>query len=116
MNQFFDSSEALARIDGDVELLNHLIKLFLDDYPSLLELIKLEIEASDAERLARAARHLRISIGILGAQRVCETLSSLETMAANKNLKDAGAALQKLQTQLKQLDRELCEFEKAAVV
>lgn len=40
MNKIFDYPEALARTNGDVELLRELTGLFLEDYPRRLVQIK----------------------------------------------------------------------------
>ena len=116
MNNIFDYSEALARTDGDVELLRELIGLFLENYPRRLEQMKEAIATSDAEELARAACDLRTSIGILGAQTACETLLVLETMGINNDFQDAGAAWLLLQDQLEELEQELSKYARAAVV
>jgi len=114
--QIFNHSKALARADGDVKLLKILIRLFLDDYPYLLEQIKQAMATSDTKMLAWAANDFRTALITLGAQNVCETLLALETMGINDELEDAETALRQLQEQVKQLERELLEYEKAPVI
>ena len=116
MNKIFDYSEALARADGDVELLRELIRLFLENYPCRLEQMKEAIATSDAEELARAACDLRISIGILGAQTACEILLVLETMGIYNDFQRAGATWLLLQGQLEELQQELSKYARVAVV
>jgi two-component system sensor histidine kinase/response regulator len=116
MNKIFDYSEALARTDGDVELLRELIELFLENYPRRLEQMKEAIATSDPEELARAACNLRTSIGILGARTACKTLLVLETMGVNNDFQGAGVTWLQLQDQLEEFQRGLSKYARAAVV
>ena len=116
MNKIFDYPEALARTNGDVELLRELIGLFLEDYPHRLVQIKEAIATSDAEELARAVCDLRTSIGVLGAQTACEILLVLETMGIYNDFQRAGAAWLLLQDRLEELEQELLKYTEAAVV
>jgi HPt (histidine-containing phosphotransfer) domain-containing protein len=116
MNKIFDYPEALARTNGDVELLRELIGLFLEDYPRRLVQIKEAIATSDAEELARAVCDLRTSIGALGAQTVCEILLVLETMGIYNDFKGAGVAWLLLQDRLEELEQELLKYTETAAV
>ncbi|MBI1750756.1 MAG: PAS domain S-box protein [Acidobacteria bacterium] len=92
-----DLSEALARVDGDAELLEELIAVFLDEAPRLLATIRRAIREHDTATLSDAAHSLRGSVGTIGAKGVFEAARDLEIFARAGDLAGLEAAHTKLE-------------------
>jgi PAS domain S-box-containing protein len=73
--------EALAKVEGDRELLREITRLFLEQYPALLEQTRQALSRSDCQLLTRAAHILASSAGQVGAQRVFAAARKLEDMS-----------------------------------
>jgi HPt (histidine-containing phosphotransfer) domain-containing protein len=82
-------SVALRRVDGDLELLQELVKTFQEDLPERTQRLKAAIDRGDSQDTARSAHSLRGSLGILAAQRAQSLATELETLAAEGRLDEA---------------------------
>jgi PAS domain S-box-containing protein len=94
-------SEALARMEGNRELLAEIARAVLELYPKLLEESQLAIARADCEPLARAARTIASSAGQLGAGRVRAAAKKLEELSRRGNLSDAPDALNELDSEIR---------------
>jgi len=103
----FDVTAALARVDGDRELLAELVQIVRAESPRVLSEIRRCVDAGDPAGLERAAHRLRGSIGVFGARSVLQAALELETMARNQMLMDAAPKLAELQKALDQFDGDL---------
>jgi HPt (histidine-containing phosphotransfer) domain-containing protein len=72
-------SIALRRVDGDLELLEELVKTFQEDLPERIQRLKAAIDQGDSQETARSAHSLRGSLGILAAQQAQELATELES-------------------------------------
>ncbi len=100
----FHMSEALSRIDGDVEFFKELIQIFLENYSEQLTMIQDAVGRGDSKVLERAAHTLKGSVGIFCAKYVFEAALQLELMGREDNLtgaRDAYATLEKEMGRLK---------------
>ena len=71
--------DRLAEISlGDLELRNHLIRLFLADAPKQLEAMDAAIRAGDPEAWSAASHRLRGGCGNLGLERASEACAQAE--------------------------------------
>lgn len=77
----YDRATALARMDGDPELLQEIVALFLDESPTLIEEIRQCIADRDPQRLERAAHKLKGAIGNFGIVESFEKAKQLEMIA-----------------------------------
>jgi HPt (histidine-containing phosphotransfer) domain-containing protein len=68
-------------VEGDRELLREITRLFLEQYPALLEQTRQALSRSDCQLLTRAAHILASSAGQVGAQRVFAAARKLEDMS-----------------------------------
>ena len=73
-----DCAVALERLGGDEELLREVAGLFLDEYPVLMNEIRLAAISRDADALQRAAHSLKGSVSNFGAEGVYQAAFELE--------------------------------------
>ncbi len=93
----WDFDDALARVDGDEELLGELIGLFLADLPRWLSEIAGAVAAQDGGALEHAAHSLKGSARSLSAGACAEAAFALESRGRGKDFahsEDSLAALQ----------------------
>jgi signal transduction histidine kinase/HPt (histidine-containing phosphotransfer) domain-containing protein len=99
----FDQEEALAHVDGDRELLAELAEIFRNECPRLLNDVRRAVVAGDAKALERAAHALKGSVTNFRADSAFQAAFSLEVMAREGRLDDAGQRLAELDFELEQL-------------
>jgi PAS domain S-box-containing protein len=87
-----DTASALARVEGDVELLQELVALFLEDLPDLLTNLREAVTAGDAGAIERAAHKLKGSVGNFAAQPAFDAALRLEKIGRVGELTEAESA------------------------
>ena len=98
-----DRAVLLERVDGDEELLQELIQVFLEDSSRLRQEIRDAVASGEAERLKIAAHTLKGAVGNFGAKPAVEAAQQLELMGKTGELSSARQALGKLEEALSQL-------------
>ncbi|MGQ9525394.1 MAG: response regulator [Armatimonadota bacterium] len=99
----FDRSAALARLEGDAELLSELAAIFLEDSPRLMQKLRDALDRLDSEELARTAHTLKGSVANFAAQPAFDAAVHLETVANAGNMVDAEKAYQALVGEIERL-------------
>ncbi|MEW6298511.1 MAG: Hpt domain-containing protein [Thermodesulfobacteriota bacterium] len=107
--------EALARVDGDHQLLGELAALFLDEYPHMLAAIRAALARRDAKALQHAAHTLKGSVGNFGATAVFEAAFALEQMGRHGDFSGADAVCSRLEAELARLQPALATLATAEV-
>jgi len=100
-----DPEAALARVEGDRELLHEIIGLFLDEAPVRMGEIRVAISDRNGNALERAAHSLKGSVGYFNAPRAYEAALRLESIGRDGDWADvesAGAALEQALTRVMQ--------------
>jgi CheY-like chemotaxis protein len=105
----FDFGVSLNRAGQDHELLEELIKVFLEDCPQRMAEIQEAIALSDAQSLERSAHKLKGSAAVFDARRVVEFTEQLEALGRKGNISGAGGLLSQLDRQIEELTRALQE-------
>jgi len=95
-----DEADLMERIGNDLEFLSELTELFQREYPIQLSAARTALAKDDADGLMRAGHTLRGALANLGATIPCATASSIEEMAARRELSKAGKALDQLEREL----------------
>jgi two-component system, sensor histidine kinase and response regulator len=105
-----DRATILDRFDGDEDLLREISSIFLNEYPNLVDEIRIAVERSDPKGLERAAHSLKGSVSNFGASGATNAAYTLETMGRKHQMTQAKEALNELVLQLYQLRPELEEL------
>jgi two-component system sensor histidine kinase/response regulator len=106
----FDPAEALARVDGDIELMASLIDIFFTESVAMMEAIRDAVANHDTSKLEKAAHRLKGSVSIFGAQKVSATAFELEKMGRAEDLTQADGMLGQLEQQIAGLRPALKQF------
>lgn len=102
-----DRPRALAQAGGDPELFQGIARLFLEDYPRLLDNLRAALAEGDATRFGKAAHALKGSLGHFAAPVVFGAAVRLEAIAQTGDLRAAPEALATLEAELARLQDEL---------
>jgi HPt (histidine-containing phosphotransfer) domain-containing protein len=86
------SLDVLARLGGDRELLAEISRLFVDDAPRHLGLIRAALDARDGEALGRAAHGLKGAAANFDAQGVVTAARMLEEIGRTAQFEESDAA------------------------
>jgi HPt (histidine-containing phosphotransfer) domain-containing protein len=107
-----DLDAALDALEGDRELLQRIVDLFLLQAPQLLEEVREAISRQDAFTLERAAHKLRGSVTNFAAKNTYDAALRLESMGHGGDLAQALEAQAQLERALGELQATLVEFGK----
>jgi len=103
----WNKAEALARIEGDEELLQEMCQIFLENSPKLLQKLQQAVAAGDPDGVMRAAHSLKGESGYLSADGTSHAARQLEEMGRNQDLSRASATLAALERELASLHLDL---------
>ena len=106
----FDLDVALARVDGDVEILREVAELFCEDAPSLLQQVRDAVAGADARSLEHSAHTLKGAVGNFGAQRAWGCALRLEIMGRGGEMSDAESAVNELEREVRGLMEALADI------
>jgi HPt (histidine-containing phosphotransfer) domain-containing protein len=98
-----DTTSALARVGGNVELLKEMVTLFLNELPDLLGSLTEAIAAGNAIGIERAAHKLKGSVGNFAAPPAFEAALKLEVLGRDGRLSEAGPAYAELEMEINRL-------------
>jgi CheY-like chemotaxis protein len=110
--EVLDRVTALARVDGDAELLGELARLFLADTARLLSAVRQAVTRGDAKALEYAAHALKSSVGNFSAHAAFEAAARLEMSGHQGDLAEAQEAYAALQQEIERLKPVLEGFAK----
>jgi two-component system sensor histidine kinase/response regulator len=105
-----DTASALARVEGDVELLKELVALFLKDLPEMLTNLREAVTARDATAIERAAHKLKGSVGNFAAQPAFEAALKLEVLGRDGSLSEAEPAHAELENKIERLKSAMAKL------
>lgn len=98
-----DEAAVLERVDGDRELLGHLVGMFFDDTPKVMATLEGGIAAADPSIVGSAAHRLKGALLTLAANPAGEAALRLEKMGRGGDLTEAKTALDALRRELTRL-------------
>ncbi|MBM3755366.1 MAG: Hpt domain-containing protein [Acidobacteria bacterium] len=105
-----DCAVALERLGGDEELLREVARLFLDEYPMLMNEIRSAAVERDASAMERAAHSMKGSVSNFGTERVYDAAYALERMGRAGDLSTADEFIAKLESALAYIHPALVEL------
>lgn len=100
----FNRTELLNRVNGDEELCNELLELFVGDFPVQLATLKRAIEREDMDLVAKQAHTIKGASANIGATALREAAFQIET--AGK-----GQDLDQVQITTEMMEKEFEKFE-----
>jgi len=108
-DEVFAQEDLLERLDGDRDLLNELIGIFLEDSPKVLLDIKGAVAQGDAGALERSAHRAKGSLANMNAKMATDAALKLEMMGREGQLSESRAALETLELALERLSEKLVQ-------
>ena len=105
--ELFDLAGALARLDGDRELLGELAGMFLGSAPETVAAMKQALADGEAEALHTQAHGLKGSVGNFSARLAQDAARRVEEAARSGDLAEAGEALVDLAVEVDRLCQAL---------
>ncbi|HLI30970.1 MAG TPA: response regulator, partial [Terriglobia bacterium] len=99
--------QALAKVEGDKDLLGELASLFLEDIPSQLRAIRAAAEQGDVNALAQLAHTVKGAVANFAAEAAVDAALKLETAARSGNLPLAKPACAEIERAIESLKPEL---------
>jgi CheY-like chemotaxis protein len=108
----FDTQDALARFDGDREILESVIDVFLAKAPAWLKEIRRAVKAKDAGRLQKAAHSLRGAAANVSAPLVARAAMVLEEMGRDASVDRSDEAMAALDEEMARLEPAMQSFRK----
>ncbi len=112
----FDEQAALARLDGDSDLLRDVAGLFVTDAARMVEAVRSAVCAGDARGVQLSAHALKGSASTFSARALVEAAWALEQMGRRADLGGAAEALAALEREAARLRQALAEYAAAAGV
>ncbi len=110
-----DVAAALDRVEGDRELLDELLRLFIEGSAAAMQEMRQALNERDAHRLDRLAHTIKGSSGSLGANRASEAALVLEMRARSGALENAGDLIDALQAELDRVLPEMASLTRKVV-
>jgi two-component system, sensor histidine kinase and response regulator len=111
----FDRQATLARVKGDREMLQEIVRLFFTEAPALLARIQTAMAHGDGRALERAAHSLKGTVMSFGAQTAGEAALRLEVMGRGGDLTQAAIACTELEREVAHLGHALAVFRREQV-
>ncbi len=103
----FDEAGLLAIADGDEQLRNEIVQVYLTEYPRLLEEVRVASARSDCEALQFSVHALKSSVGNMAASRAHRAAEDIEVLARAGKLSQAQRKLALLEEELQYLCNHL---------
>jgi len=104
--------ELLKRVDGDMELLQDLVDVFLEELPQRLEALRAALDQDDLEGLHEKAHSIKGSVSNFAAAAAFEAASQVNDLARSgtrDGLKQAIDVLEQEMSRLQPALREIVE-------
>jgi len=98
-----DLSYAHDIVDGDVELLQEIVDLFILDYPFQLAALQQAVAAQDAANIQAKAHRLKCSFGNIGGWEAYKLAYELELMGMRGDLGNVPQYLQQLTADVEEI-------------
>jgi len=106
----FNSTAALARLGGDIQLFKDLIGFLLEDSPTLLAKLREAVAQGNAAQVARAAHSLKGLVANFDAHTAAAVAQKLESQALLGELAGAAAEVDQLASHLVELEGQLRDY------
>jgi HPt (histidine-containing phosphotransfer) domain-containing protein len=102
--------QALARVDGDLDLLRKITSVFLDEYPKTLEHLRAALKQRDEEAMREAIHMLQGELAYFALDPAITELQKLRELVHAGEMAPAALSLQKLEEELDRMRPNLMEL------
>ena len=103
INKLFSRARLLDELQGDETALRHLLAIFIESTPGLLERMRAAIESQDAGALGMAAHTLKGSLLQIGEADARALAQQIEALASSNDLIEAGGLMDKFTPEMNRL-------------
>jgi HPt (histidine-containing phosphotransfer) domain-containing protein len=97
LRDLIDWNEALERMDGDVALLQQLLRIFRADAPGMLVRLMAAAHAGEPRELERAAHALKGASATISARAITEPARAIEQLAREERVAEARTRVAELE-------------------
>jgi PAS domain S-box-containing protein len=108
--------EALGFVGGDVELLRELARIFLDDYPQMVQDVRNAVAAADARNLRLSAHKVKGAVGPFGAEEAAALADRLQVLGQEGKVAEAVAVVAALGEELERIKPTLAAWAGGSIV
>jgi HPt (histidine-containing phosphotransfer) domain-containing protein len=105
----FARQTALDRFDGEEQLFEEVVELFVSDVSNRMAEVRTALEQGDPKRLQNAAHSLKGAAGYVGAERVAAQALKLEELGRRADLSSALEDYAQLEREIEQLKRAVAD-------
>lgn len=105
----YEEAEFLERLEGDRELGEEIIELFLGQCPQMLSDMRDALSSGDLDLLGRLAHSVKGSVGVFAARESFAAAQGLETAACGGNMGAAQESWVRLNLEIRRLTAALEE-------
>jgi HPt (histidine-containing phosphotransfer) domain-containing protein len=110
MSGVCEPEAAIARLGGDVELYQELIRSFLDDSAGLVPRLAEAVAAGDSEAVHKASHNLKGTAATCGATSVADVCAKMEQSALERDLSPVADLFAQLNLELAEAARRLSDY------
>lgn len=103
----FDRAGALGRMDGDEDLLQEIIAVFLADVPDRMQDLQQMLTATEASGVERIAHGIKGAAANVGAEATRAVAAEVEQLGRAGDLQQAAAAITRLEQEVERLRTQL---------
>ena len=93
-------AKALARVDGDLDLLRKVTSVFLDEYPNTMQRLRAALQQADPQAMRELIHMLQGELSYFALEPAMAQLRLLQQKVHEGDLQAAGPSLQRLQDEL----------------
>ena len=111
-DEILDRQSLLEAFEGDRDLFNELVEIFVSDYPGMLTALQEAVKNKDAETLNRTAHSLKGMLRNFQAESAADTAFELEKRGKEKRLDDIDGLIGHLEKQIAEVEQKLQELVK----
>ena len=108
----FDRPLLLSRLEGDAELADEVVQIFIDECPGMVNRLRQAVASADAGQIQFAAHALKGAAANIAAEKVRAAALQLEIMGREGNLAGLAERLATLETEIAQLRNVLAPAER----
>ena len=105
----FDREEMLERLDGDTELLDDVLQVFLEECPRMLQELRGAVDQGDPKLVRRAAHSMKGALLNISAAPAADKANQLELLGSEEQLAESAPVLERLQQEVERLQQVLAE-------